>query len=245
MPRANRYFLPGNIWHITHRCHNKDFLLKFKKERSCWIHWLYESKKRFSITILNYVATSNHIHLLVMDNTREGNISKFMQLLQSRTAQEYNVRKKRKGAFWEDRYHATAIESDVHLIRCMTYINMNMVRAGAVKHPIEWKESGYYEIGFPRKRYKIIDYSSLLEILNFETFDQLQKNQSEWAKESIERNKINREGKWTEALAVGSMPFLEKIKQQLEVKAKFRKIRQCDDSFELSDLEIPYNSSFE
>jgi hypothetical protein len=23
MPRANRHFLPGHIWHITHRCHRK------------------------------------------------------------------------------------------------------------------------------------------------------------------------------------------------------------------------------
>ena len=31
MPRANRYFLPGHVWHITHRCHKKEFLLKFQK----------------------------------------------------------------------------------------------------------------------------------------------------------------------------------------------------------------------
>ena len=33
MPRANRYFLPGYIWHITHRCHKKEFLLKFARDR--------------------------------------------------------------------------------------------------------------------------------------------------------------------------------------------------------------------
>ena len=31
MPRANRYFLPGYIWHITHRCHKKEYLLKTAK----------------------------------------------------------------------------------------------------------------------------------------------------------------------------------------------------------------------
>lgn len=31
MPRANRYFVPGYVWHITHRCHRKVFLLKFGK----------------------------------------------------------------------------------------------------------------------------------------------------------------------------------------------------------------------
>ena len=27
MPRANRYFVPGYVWHITHRCHKQEFLL--------------------------------------------------------------------------------------------------------------------------------------------------------------------------------------------------------------------------
>lgn len=29
MPHANRYRLPGNVWHITHPCHRREFLLKF------------------------------------------------------------------------------------------------------------------------------------------------------------------------------------------------------------------------
>jgi len=29
MPRANRYRLPGHVWHITERCDRKQFLLKF------------------------------------------------------------------------------------------------------------------------------------------------------------------------------------------------------------------------
>ena len=29
MPRASRYFMPGYVWHVTHRCHKKEFLLKF------------------------------------------------------------------------------------------------------------------------------------------------------------------------------------------------------------------------
>jgi len=46
-------------------------------------------------------------------------ISKSIQLIAGRTGQEYNQRKKRKGAFWEDRYHATAVQDDVHLIKCI------------------------------------------------------------------------------------------------------------------------------
>ena len=80
-----------------------------------------------------------------------------MQLIAGRTAQEYNQRKNRHGAFWEDRYHATAVEADEHLHRCLVYIDLNMVRAGVVNHPGQWKESGFSEIQKPPKRYAIID----------------------------------------------------------------------------------------
>ena len=56
-------------------------------------------------------------------------IAQSMQLIAGRTAQEYNERKGRHGAFWEDRYHATAIEANEHLHRCLVYIDLNMVRA--------------------------------------------------------------------------------------------------------------------
>jgi REP-associated tyrosine transposase len=91
MPRANRYFLPGFVWHITHRCHKKEFLLKFGKDRQSWLRWLFEAKKRYGLCVLNYIVTSNHIHLLVLD-TGEDVVAKSMQLIAGRTAQEYNQR---------------------------------------------------------------------------------------------------------------------------------------------------------
>jgi putative transposase len=33
MPRAHRYYLPGHAWQITHRYHQKEFFLKFAKDR--------------------------------------------------------------------------------------------------------------------------------------------------------------------------------------------------------------------
>jgi hypothetical protein len=59
MPRANRHFVPGYVWHITHRCHRKSFLLKFARDRRRYLHWVFEAKKRFGLAVLNYVVTSN------------------------------------------------------------------------------------------------------------------------------------------------------------------------------------------
>ena len=92
------------------------------------------------------MVTSNHTHLLVADDGARDVIPNSIQLVVGRTGQEYNQRKNRKGAYWEDRYHATAVESGDHLARCMAYIDTNMVRAGVVSHPALWPFCGFNEI---------------------------------------------------------------------------------------------------
>jgi hypothetical protein len=49
MPRANRHCIRGFVWHITHRCHKKEFLLKFARDRRRWLRWLFEAKKRYAL----------------------------------------------------------------------------------------------------------------------------------------------------------------------------------------------------
>ena len=61
MARANRHHIPGQVRHITHRCHKKEFLLKFARDRWSWHSWLFEAKKRFCLRILNYVNGNGRI----------------------------------------------------------------------------------------------------------------------------------------------------------------------------------------
>jgi len=158
MARAKRHYIPGQVWHLTHRCHKREFLLKFVKDRRRWTQWLFEAKKRYGLVILDYIVTSNHIHLLVVDDGDRDTIPKSIQLIAGRSAQEYNQRKKRKGAYWEDRYHATAVETGEHLLRCLVYIDLNMVRVGVVSHPSEWVFGGYNEIQSPRRKCVLINH---------------------------------------------------------------------------------------
>jgi len=209
MPRANRHYIPGYVWHITHRCHKKEFLLKFARDRRRWVQWLFEAKKRYGLSVLNYIITSNHVHILVSDDGDRDVIPNSIQLIAGRTGQEFNQRKQRKGAFWEDRYHATAIECDEHLIRCMLCIDMNMVRAGVVKHPRQWPFCGYNEISRPRQRYAIIDRRKLIELLRMNDLKGFQNTYNHWVDELLRGGIQTREGKWSEAIAVGSKEFVD------------------------------------
>lgn len=239
MPRANRHFIPGQVWHITHRCHKQEFLLKFAKDRQRWLHWLFEARKRSGARILNYAVTSNHIHLLVQDAHEREVLPKTMQLVAGRTAQEYNQRKKRKGAFWEDRYHATAVQEGEHLVQCMVYIDMNMVRAAVVDHPSAWAFCGYNEIVDPPTRYGLINRTRLCELLGVDKHD-LSQTYKGWVEEALEKNDLGREIKWTESIAVGTKPFVKKVKCRLGIRARGRKVVENTDGYELKEPEGTY-----
>ena len=134
MPRANRYFTKGQIWHVTHRCHDRAFLLRFARDRNQYRTLLREALGKYLVDLFAYCLTSNHVHLLFRSRDTDG-IPSLMQEVAGEMAQSYNVRKTRTGAFWSDRYHATLVDTGVYLWRCLLYIDLNMARAGVVSCP--------------------------------------------------------------------------------------------------------------
>ncbi len=241
MPRANRYYLPSCIWHLTHRCHQRKFLLKFARDRRAWEGWLFEARKRFGLSVLNYMVTSNHVHLLVCGGEDRQAIPRAVQLLAGRTGQQYNQRKHRTGAFWEDRYHATAVESGEHLGRCLSYINMNMVRAGVVEHPAEWEHSGYHEIDRPPERYARIDRALLAGLLGLSGPEAL----AEWQRAAVDRALYcldkSRCPEWTEGIAVGSAGFVGDVQHRLGVRAYARNPQPISSgAIVLKESALPY-----
>lgn len=238
MPRASRYRITGQVWHITHRCHRKQFLLKFARDRRAWVRWLYEARKRFGLCVLDYQVTSNHVHLLVLDRGGD-EIAASLQLIAGRTGQAFNQRKRRRGAFWEDRYHATAVDTEEHLARCVMYVDMNMVRAGVVRHPREWAEAGYHEIQQPRGTYRIVDRMELSRLVGV-SVDELASAHEEWINTALASGDRDREPKWSESIAVGRRAFIEEVKRELAGRARYRRIAEDEGASVLRDAAGEY-----
>jgi REP-associated tyrosine transposase len=211
MTRASRVYIPGYVFHITHRCHKKEFLLKFKRDRDRYRYWLYEARKRYGLTVLNYVITSNHVHLLIKDH-QEAEVSKGLQLVAGCMGREYNRRKKRRGAFWEDRYQLSIIEMEDYLFNCFIYIDLNMVRAGAVTHPLYWQHSGYFDIYARRKRYNIINIDAILETMGYSDLADFKIHHEEVIQSALLKGENRREPVWTEDNAIGSPDFVLSFK---------------------------------
>ncbi|MDT8390858.1 MAG: transposase [Lentisphaeria bacterium] len=220
MPRRRRCWVNHATYHITHRCHERRFLLKFAKYRDMYRRYLFEATRRFNISVLAYVVTSNHVHLLIATGDRgRPRVSEALQYIHGEMGQHYNLRRHREGAFWSNRFHATRIESGVHLQRCLFYIDMNMVRAGVVRHPAEWPHGSAFELASDRLRYRVIDRAKLIGRLGFDDWDEFR----QWYDGALgtildRRIFMRRESFWSTSVAVGGGEWIESVARQRGMK---------------------------
>lgn len=221
MPRSNRYFTAGRTFHITHRCHDRDFLLQFAKDRALYQEMLREKLQEHSVSLFNFCLTSNHVHLLLHADDFDS-VPAFMQSLAGEFAQSYNRRKNRSGAYWGDRYHSTLIDDGQYLWRCLVYINLNMVRAGKVQHPEEWKWCGHSELLGLKKRYRLIDLERLVKSCGCSSIDQFQERYRNDLNARLEEGKFIREAHWTESMAVGSETYIQAVADTLKNRRRIQ-----------------------
>ena len=122
----------------------------------------------------------------------------------------------------------------------MVYIDLNMVRAGAVSNPEEWRWSGYYEIQNPAQRYAVIDTYALLKlsgVLQLEKYQQLQKGRVEAAQRAEENQRLTA---WTQNLAVGRQEYITKVKSDLGLAGKHREVVTDNDLYTLKEPVSTY-----
>lgn len=220
MPRASRYLRDGHIYHLTHRCHDRRFLLKFKRDRDVYRRWLREAARRYEVAVYGYCITGNHVHILVdADDAR--NVGLMMHLAAGAYAQQWNRRKQQEGSAWEHPYHCTIVQNGRHLWNCLTYISLNMVRAGVVCHPSEWAWSGHDELCGIRRRYRILDIERLCDRVEVASAAELQAQYCELLEDRLARKELEREPEWTGALAVGDRAFVETVSCEYATRRKW------------------------
>ena len=64
-------------------------------------------------------------------------LPRFMQAIGRRYVRYVNGVYKRSGTLWEGRYKSAIVDTDLYLLRCYRYVELNPVRAGMVEKPDE------------------------------------------------------------------------------------------------------------
>jgi len=142
MARQSRFNLPGVPQHVIQRGNNREPCFYSEDDYKYYKDVLIESAEKNQACIHAYVFMTNHVHLLVSPK-HEHSISHMMQDLGRKYVRYVNRSYNRTGTLWEGRFKASLVDSDVYLLTCMRYIELNPVRANMVTHPGEYRWSSY------------------------------------------------------------------------------------------------------
>lgn len=145
MARLPRLTVADFPHHVIQRGNDRQAIFRDDVDFTRMLDLLSEHAVREKVAIHSYVLMSNHLHLLVTPQTATG-LPRMMQAVGRRYVQYFNRRHGRTGTLWEGRYRATAIQTDRYCLACMTYIDLNPVRAGIVKRAEDysWSSHGHY-----------------------------------------------------------------------------------------------------
>lgn len=153
----------NSLFHVTWRCHNQNFHMKFDWVKKKYYELLLTYKDRYDVKIYSYCFMSNHPHISGHCKTQT-QLSDFFRLVNSQIARFYNRRMKRKGQLVMDRFKSPEVENNTALLKIMMYIDLNPNRARMVKHPKSYRWSSFHYYAYGKEDPLITPAPSYLEL---------------------------------------------------------------------------------
>ena len=133
MARSIRIEFPGAFYHVMARGNRREKIFLDDDDRRFFLHTLSEACGKTGWRVHAWVLMGNHYHLLI--ETPEGNLSAGMKWLQNTFTRRFNVRHRKWGRVFGDRYKAVLVEgaSPHHFQTLLDYIHLNPVRARLIR----------------------------------------------------------------------------------------------------------------
>lgn len=144
MPRKPRIEFPGAFYHVIIRGNHSQVVFHDDQDKKKFLSVLNDYWAKFDFTLYAFVLLDNHVHMLI--ETQIIPLSKIMQGVNQRYTQYYNLRYKQSGHLFQGRYKAILCQRDSYLLKLVSYIHLNPVRAGIVLKPSKytWSSHRYY-----------------------------------------------------------------------------------------------------
>jgi REP element-mobilizing transposase RayT len=98
-----------------------------------------KSQELYDYELIAGEIVGNHIHMLIRTCEGKETISRIMQYVKARMAEQYNRAMNRTGPFWNERFGSSVIEEaenpKEYLLWLLWYIGYNPVRKGLSRDP--------------------------------------------------------------------------------------------------------------
>jgi REP element-mobilizing transposase RayT len=141
MADDRRDFDPDGIYHLTSRGNDRRTIFRDDFDRRAFVGRLSTNALKHRWIVLAYCLMTNHYHLVV--SAPYGGMSGGMQELNGGFSRRMNSRYGRSGHLFQNRFSATAISRDAHLLEACRYVVLNPIRAEICTRPEDWPWSSY------------------------------------------------------------------------------------------------------
>jgi putative transposase len=137
MPRRARSIVAGYCYHVMNRANDKARIFHDHSDYAAFVGFMAEAQKRFTLGMLATCLMPNHVHFVLMPS-QDDQISKWAHWLFTNHAARHHRKYETVGRLWQNRFKASAIQQDGHLLRVMRYVERNASRAGMVSFAEDW-----------------------------------------------------------------------------------------------------------
>ncbi|HVC12392.1 MAG TPA: transposase [Burkholderiales bacterium] len=132
----------GVTLHVIQRGYARAACFFSERDRHAYVYFLRGYAERCACALHAYVLMANHVHLLVTP-ARAGALAELMHALGARYARHVLQAHGQPGPLWEERFEAAPVHTRRYVLSCMTYIELNPVRACLVARPEAYRWSSY------------------------------------------------------------------------------------------------------
>ena len=142
MPRRSRVSTGQFVFHILNRAVQGVTLFEAPVDYQLFVDLLAEAVRRFPIRVLAFAIMPNHWHIVLWPRN-DSSLSPFMKWLTGTHAMKWRATRgsQGRGAVYQGRFKAIAVQHDAHFLRLCRYVERNPVRARLVGRAEDWRWS--------------------------------------------------------------------------------------------------------
>ncbi len=151
MPRIPRLILQADnvCYHIIARGNQKQNIFLEDRDRDQYMSILRHYKKKYRFWLYSFCLMANHVHLILEPDNLQGSISQIMHGVNLVYCKWFNEKYAKNGHLWQGRFKSYIVQKNEYLINCVNYVELNPVRAGLIKNPLDymWSSHKYRVLG--------------------------------------------------------------------------------------------------
>ncbi len=120
------------------RANNKERIFHDSSDYAAMVCFMAAAQQRFPLGVLATCLMPNHVHFVLRPSDDDA-ISRWTHWLFTNHAARHHRKYATTGRLWQNRFKASAIQQDHHLLRVMRYVERNALRAGLVTRAENWQ----------------------------------------------------------------------------------------------------------